>query len=352
MANPPRIGVIGAGAIAKSHLDGMRANGCQVVAVADPIEAARDKFAKTHEVKAYASLGDMRAAEKLDGVTVAAPNGLHAPLACEALEAGLAVLCEKPPATRLSEAVRMRDTARKTGRILMMGFNYRFDPQAQQLAILRDQGVFGEIYHAKASWIRRRGIPGMGGWFTTKAIAGGGPMYDIGVHVLDRTWFIMGRPKPVSCSAVSYAKFGNIEKYVYEGMWAGPPKPGGTVDTEDFAAALIRFENGASLQLEVSWAANRADEPTKTLIMGDKAGASWEGDPVTIYGELGRTISTSQLSFDRSRFDDRYRHYAKCLRGEATCSCTGDDGVAVQAMLDAVYESAEKKREVPIAIPA
>ncbi|MEK7413629.1 MAG: Gfo/Idh/MocA family oxidoreductase [Planctomycetota bacterium] len=349
---PPRIGIVGAGAIAKSHVEGLRASGCEVIAVADPFETARTKFAETHKVTAYASLADMRKAEKLDAISVCTPNSLHAPVAIEGLESGLHVLCEKPPATSLAAAVQMRDVARKSGKLLMMGFNQRFEAHAQELARLRDQGTFGQIYHAKAAWIRRRGIPGMGGWFTTKAMAGGGPVYDIGIHVLDRTWFVMGRPKPVSVSAMAYAKFGNIEKYVCEGMWAGPRKIGGTCDTEDFAVAFVRFENGASMHLEVSWAANRPDENCRTLVMGDKAGASWDGDVVELYGEHDNAITTTRINYDKAIFDNRYAHFAKCLRGEATCSCTGDDGVAIQSILDAIYKSTQENREVAITIPA
>lgn len=347
----PRIGIIGAGAIAQSHVDGMRAAGCEVVAVADPMEAARKRMAEKNQLKGYASLAEMRAAEKLDAVHVCAPNTLHAPLTIEALGAGLNVMCEKPPSTNLADAVKMRQAARDNKKLLMMGFNMRFDAPAQQLARMRDKGIFGDIYHAKASWIRRRGIPGMGGWFTTKAMAGGGPVYDIGIHVLDRAWFIMGRPKPVSVSSMTYAKFGNIEKYVCENMWAGPRKIGGTCDTEDFASSFIRFANGATMTMEVSWAANRPDEEVRIIAMGDKAGATLFGDTATIYGEQDNALTTSSLNFDKSIYDNRFTHFAKCLRNEVACTCTGDDGVSIQAMLDAIYQSAKENREVAIAIP-
>ncbi len=348
---PPRVGIVGGGAIANSHVEGLRAAGCEVVAVADPSETARAKMVATYQLKAFTTFAEMAKAEKLDAISVCTPNALHAPVAIEALKAGLNVLCEKPPATSLKAAVEMRDAGRAAKKLLMMGFNQRFDPPAQQVERMRRAGAFGEIYHAKCAWIRRRGIPGMGGWFTTKAMSGGGPAYDIGIHVIDRTWYAMGRPKPVTVSAVAYAKFGDIAKYVCEGMWAGPRRIGGTCDTEDFAAALVRFDNGASMQIEVSWAANRADEPLKSMIMGDKAGAYWEGDQVTVFGEQDNAITTTSLQFDKGIYDNRFVHFAKCLRGEAICSCTGDDGVQIQAILDGIYASAERKREVEITVP-
>jgi len=348
----PRIGIVAAGAITKSHVEGLRANGCEVVAVCDPLEKARTTFVEKHGVTGYVDLAAMLKAEKLDAVTVCAPNSFHAPLTIQALEGGVSVLCEKPPSISLADAVKMRDAAKKSGKLLMLGFNQRFEANAQQLARMRDNGVFGGIYHAKCSWIRRRGIPGMGGWFTTKKLAGGGPLYDIGVHVLDRTWFVMGKPTPVAVSAVSYAKFGDLKKYVCEGMWAGPRRMDGICDTEDFAAALVRFADGSSMQLEVSWAANRPDEEPTTYIMGDKGGATWIGGKVTIFGEQDNALTTSGVNYDASIYSDRFQHFAKCLRGEATCTCTGDDGATVQAMLDAVYQSAELKREVQVSIPA
>lgn len=350
----PRIGIAGGGAIANSHVEGLRNAGCEVVACADPAEAPRTKMAEKYQLKTYASLAEMLKAEKLDAISVCAPNAFHSPLAVEGLNAGLHVLCEKPPATNLQGALAMRDAARKAGKTLMMGFNQRFDSNAQQVDKLRKEGALGEVYHARTVWIRRRGIPGLGGWFTTKKMAGGGPIYDIGIHLLDRAWFAIGRPKPIAVSAVAYKKFMDIEKYVCEGMWAGPRRHGGTADVEDYAVALIRFENGLSMQLEVSWAVNRADEPPCTFVMGDKAGVSWSGgdQALTMYGEHANAIATTELKFDRSVYDNRFQHFAKVLRGEATCTCTGDDGVAIQAILDAIYESAEKNAEVKVTIPA
>lgn len=354
MSKKPRLGIAGGGAIAHSHVEGLRNAGCDVIAVADPAEAPRAKMAEKYQLKTYATLGEMIKAEKLDAITICAPNAFHAPIAVEALNAGLHVMSEKPPATSLAAAVEMRDAARKAGKTLMMGFNQRFDSNAQQVDKLRKDGALGDVYHARTVWIRRRGIPGLGGWFTTKKMAGGGPIYDIGIHLLDRAWFAIGRPKPTAVSAVAYKKFMDIDKYVCEGMWAGPRRPGGTADVEDYAVALIRFEGGVSMQLEVSWAVNRADEPPQTFVMGDKAGVSWSGgdQPLTMYGEHANAIATTELTFDRTIYDNRFEHFAKVLRGEAKCSCTGEDGVQIQAILDAIYQSAEANAEVKITIPA
>jgi UDP-N-acetylglucosamine 3-dehydrogenase len=153
---PPRIGLVGAGAIAQHHLEGFRAAGCEVVAVADPFEAACGKFATAYNVTPYSDLTAMRSKEKLDAVSVCAPNTLHAPLTIEALSNGLNVMCEKPPSTNLGDVLKMRKAARDSGKLLMMGFNMRFDATSQEVARLRDVGALGEIYHARTSVIRRR----------------------------------------------------------------------------------------------------------------------------------------------------------------------------------------------------
>lgn len=346
-----RIGIIGGGAICKSHVEGLRAAGAEVVAVADPDPRAREARQKEFGLpEAYASPEELLSKSKLDAVTVCTPNFLHARHTIAALEAGRDVLCEKPPATNRKDAKAMRAAAQRAGRLLMMGFNHRFAPEAQQVNRLREEGVFGDFYHAKAKFVRRRGIPGLGGWFTTKAMAGGGPVYDLGVHILDRTWYMMGRPKPVSVSAKAYCKFGRpIADYVCVGMWAGPRRPDGTMDVEDFASAFIRFEGGRTMTLETSWAANRDDEGLESLLLGDRAGARLaENGELRIFGQDRGMIVDVVPKFDRTVFPDRYRHFVDCLEGRAECTCTGADGVAIQAILDAIYESSESDREVAV----
>jgi predicted dehydrogenase len=345
-----KIGIIGGGAISVSHVKGLRAAGAEVLAVADPDPKAREARKKELNVETYADAEDMLAKANLDAISVCTPNSLHAPHSILALNAGKDVLCEKPPATNRQDAKKMWETAQKSGRLLMMGFNHRFTPEAQQINKLREEGYFGDIYHAKAKIIRRRGIPGLGGWFTTKALAGGGPIYDLGIHLLDRTWYMMGRPKPLRVSAKTYSKFGNpINDYVCVNMWAGPRRPNGTMDVEDFGTAFIRFEGGKTLTLEVSWASNREDEAPESMLLGDKAGARWGGkDGFNFFAQEKGMLTDVVPAFDKTVWPDRFQHFVDCLEGKAKCTCTGADGVTVQAILDAIYESSEKDREVEV----
>jgi predicted dehydrogenase len=221
-------------------------------------------------------------------------------------------------------------------------------PEIQKAAELVQDGVCGEVYHARCGWIRRRGIPGLGGWFTTKEQSGGGPLVDIGIHVLDRTWYAMGKPKPIAVSGMTYAKFNDIEGYVCTGMWSGPRRPDGTKDVEDFATALVRFENGATLQFEVSWAANRADEGSYSILMGDKAGLSVDDKGVTLYGQADNMIMTTNVAFDKTEYPDRHRHFVECLTYGDECMVPAEDGLVMTKVLLGIQRSAAENCEVRI----
>lgn len=343
-----KVAVIGAGAIARNHVQGYRNAGAEVLAICDVNPAALEK-AKT-EMNIPAGFTDIKKIlgdKAIAAVSICTPNALHCEMTVAALKAGKHVLCEKPMALEPRQAEEMVKAARKADRVLMLGHNNRFTPEVQQVNRMREQGLLGEVYHAKASIIRRRGIPGLGGWFTTRAKSGGGPLIDIGIHAIDRAWYMMGKPRPVAVSGICYNKFGrDIEKYVCVGMWAGPRKLDGVMDVEDFAAALIRFDNGATMQVEVSWAANREDEPMKSVIMGDKAGVLLVNDDLTIFGERDNSLVTEKVAFDKSIYPDRHQHFVDCLTRGVTCTCPGEDGLAMQRVLYGIQKSSDANKEV------
>jgi len=345
-----KIGIISAGQISKNHIEGYIKAGAEVVAICDPNRDAVEKRLKEFSIpNGFESIDEVLKIKGLDAVSVCSPNVYHCEYVVKALQKGLHVLTEKPMAMNVAQAQKMVDAAKKAKKLLMCGHNQRFLPECQKIDELRRDGSMGDVYHAKCAWIRRRGIPGLGGWFTTKSLSGGGPLIDIGIHLIDRTWFMMGRPKPVSVSGVTYSKFGNpINDYVCTGMWAGPRNPKGKMDVEDFASAFIRFENGATMTAEVSWAVNRPDEMW-SLVLGDKTGARVDDAGITLYGERGQAISTESIAFDKSVYADRFQHFCACLRGEVKkCMCPGDDGLVIQKILNGIYKSSETKREVAI----
>jgi len=350
-ASPIQVGIIGAGAISANHINGLRNAGAKVAAICDPVATARESRVKEFAIPAsYATAEELLAVKDLAAVVVCSPNAFHAELTILALKAKKHVLVEKPMSMTVADCKRMVAEAKKNKRILMCGHNNRFLPEVQRVNELREEGAFGRIYHAKCSWIRRRGIPGLGRWFTTKAQSGGGPLIDLGIHVIDRTWYMMGKPRPVAVSGITESVFGkNIKRYVCTSMWAGPRDPKGVMDVEDFASAFIRFENGATMTVEVSWAANREDENVWSLVMGEKLGALVNDKGLTLYGERGNSISTEMLALDKTAYADRHAHFVACIRDGAACTCPGEDGLTMQRVLNGIYQSSEKKAEVRLA---
>ena len=344
-----KIGVIGAGNIGRHHIGCyQKVPGVQVVAVADPVLAAAEGAAKQFNIpNIFGCHKDMLEKVEMDGVSVCTPNAFHAPQAIDALKAGKNVLCEKPMSTTVKEAEAMVKAAKESKKLLMLGFVRLFDSGVEVVKKYLDDGQLGQVYHSVVFEVRRRGIPGLGGWFTTKKVSGGGPLIDIGVHALYSTVWMMGAPKPVAVSASCYSKFGSRKPYVYVGMW-GSPVPGGTFDVEDYATALIRFENGATCTLECAWAAN-AGGGSFVQILGDKAGLKWEGGNITFYGENEGYLTDFTPQFAKGdAFVAQMKHYADCIRGEAVCRCPGEYGLMIQRILNGVYDSSKANREVKI----
>ncbi|MHC4253317.1 MAG: Gfo/Idh/MocA family protein, partial [Planctomycetota bacterium] len=259
-----KAGVIGLG-MGAAHVKGYQSHPeVEVVAVADVDEAKLQKRGDKLGVdKRYADAMEMLDKESLDIVSVATPNKFHRPLAIAAFEAGCHVLCEKPMAMNASEAREMIAAAEGAGRRLMINFSYRFTDQSWALRKVVDDGVLGDVYFARTIWHRRRGIPGFGRWFGQKALSGGGPLIDLGVHRLDLALWLMGYPKPTWVMGNTYdpiaSRLAREDKKDF--------------DVEDLAAGFVKFENGASLVIEASWAAHVAErELMETRLLGDRGG--------------------------------------------------------------------------------
>ena len=333
-----RAAVVGVG-IGYLHLQGYaKSPHAEIAAVCD-IDAARaERVANEFQVpRVFTDYREMLKMEEIDVVSVCVPNYLHAPVAIACFEAGKHVVCEKPMAMNASEGEQMLEAARKAGRRLMMAFNNRFRGDVQVLKGFIEAGELGEIYFAKTGWVRRQGIPGMGGWFTTKAKSGGGPLIDIGVHMLDVTLYLMGNPKPVSVMGCTYGKFG--PRGLGQGGW-GTPEAGGTFDVEDMAAALIRFENGASVFLEASWASYIERDVMYSSLLGTEGGADLE--PLRVYKQLRGVQTDITPHFPRvSGHEQEILHFVECLKNGTEPIATGEHGLDVMRILDGIYRSAE-----------
>jgi predicted dehydrogenase len=276
---PLRVGLIGAGSImCQTHMPGwaaLRAAGrVELSAACDVNRASADSLAKQYQVPhVFEDFGDLFRRVELDLVDIATPNMFHAPAALAAFKAGCHVYCEKPLAPTSAGVARLIAARDKAGKKLMTGQNMRFEGKHQALKRYADAGILGEVYYAHVAALRRRGAPGWGA-FLTKSLSGGGPLIDIGVHILDLTLWMMGFPRPVSVSGVAPTKLANVEGLVNRPGWGDwrTARPQ-VFDVEDFAAGFIRFADGAVMFLETSFLLNMMEEETwKSLVCGTGGG--------------------------------------------------------------------------------
>jgi predicted dehydrogenase len=289
----------------------------------------------------------MLALREIDAVNVCTPNYLHCPMTVDALKAGKHVLCEKPMALNTAEAKRMVAAARKAKRLLMMAFCWRFSAQGQAAKTLIDAGEVGQVYHVRVEYIRRRGIPGLGGWFTKKKEAGGGPMLDVGVHFLDLGMWLAGFPEPRTVTAASHRIFGHRKDYTYLGMWGTTPVPGGPFEVEDLLGGFVRFRNGMSLRVEAAWACN-SEARGFLEILGDKGGLHILPE-LEFYGQKnGQLLDVKPQLPKRDLYVAEMEHFADCIRRGKQPMPAGEHGVKVQQIIDALYRSARLGREVEV----
>ncbi len=342
-----RVGVIGLG-IGKMHIEGWRQHpDVDVVAIADPdpqrLEAVGEQFAITSR---FASAEALFAEARPDVVSICSPNAFHRDLAIAAFEAGAHVLCEKPMALNADEGRAMLAAARRADRRLMINFSYRFSAASRALKAQVDAGVFGDFYFGRTVWHRRRGLPGFGGWFGQRALAGGGPLIDLGVHRLDLALWLMGYPKPTWV-------LGSTHDPIARELAA---RSGEAFDVEDLAAALIRFDNGATLVVEASWAANIQEaELMETRLLGTQAGLlqrnldeGYRFDAHIFSERHGAQIDT-HLRSPTTPAPSAMHDYAEAILTGSPHPATGEEGLVVMQILDAVYDSARRGEPVRIA---
>lgn len=340
-----RIGVVGAGNIScNAHLPAYQnVHNAVVCAIADlDVERARKAAEKFNIPKYYGSVEEMLAAEDIDAVDVCTWNNGHAPVSVAAANAGKHVICEKPLTVSVEEGLRIKNAVEKSGVKFMLAVPGRFGKANMYVHDMLERGELGEVYCAKTAYVRRRGTPS--GWFTDMKTAGGGPVIDIGVHGIDAAWYLMGCPKPVSVSACTYSYIGDYQTKGVD-RWHGTPCPDNKFDTEDSGNGIIRFENGASLLFEASWAINGAPH-SDTQIFGSKAGVSLS--PLTVYGERNGFLSDDVITVgpEGSKFERELYHFCDCVLNGKDVVYPIDQAVMMQKMLNGIYDSAKSGGEV------
>jgi predicted dehydrogenase len=283
-----------------------------------------------------------------DLVTVCTPNGLHAANAIAALEAGANVIVEKPMAMNVKEAKAMIAAAENNDRKLCIGFQFRYDPKTQFLVRHRDAGFFGDIRFARVWALRRRGIPNWG-VFGRKDLQGGGPMIDIGVHSLEMCHFTMGSPKPVAATGMIDTYMGNDEETSKVATrWSDWDWKNYTV--EDLAVGSIRFENGAVVHIESSFAAHHEHTGTTMdfQIMGTRGGGRWSSSEL-FHDANGYMMNSQPAYLPKMDWTDYFRtklgNFIDHLQTGSPMTAPAEHGLMVQQMLEAIYTSAERGGE-------
>jgi predicted dehydrogenase len=348
MAAALKVGVIGIGGIAKTHFPGWRESPhAEMIAFGD---IAPDTLKRVGEeqgiTRLYDTGYDLIADPDIDIVDICTPNNYHAPLAVAALNAGKHVICEKPLAPNTEQVRQMIRARDASGKLLMTAQHFRFNGAAKALKAEIDTGILGEVYHAR-SWMLRRAAAPIRPGFIMKEHSGGGPCIDIGVHILDLTLWMMGNPRPVAVTGVSQTKLAKLPGSF--SIWGGPI-PREDFDVEDFAAAFVRFENGATLVLEVSWLLHHktTGEDMQMWLYGDKGGAHWPSNEVL----WTNNETQQQMNMQLVRAETGEPHAKECVVfAEAVANgkpspVPAEASLDVIGILEALYKSSETGREV------
>ena len=344
-----KIAIIGVGGISGAHIDAYQRNPHVELYAFCEINKERleQKGAMYGITRLYTDEDEMLAAlPEIDAVSVCVWNCNHAKCAIKALDAGKHVLCEKPIAKTVEEAEQMLAAAKRNNRLLMVGFCCRFGKDAEIIRNYQEKDFFGDIYYAKASQLRRNGNPG--GWFCNKSMSGGGPLIDLGVHMIDLAIWLMGSPTPVAVTGSTYCKFADNDVSDSVNSDFGDKVEDGTFDVEDLAMGTIRFDNGAQLQIEFSWASNVKKETRFVELRGTKAGLNWQDGEVEFYTEeYGKCLDVIPTNYatDREHARNLRHFYDVVIEGAEPCF-KPQQGIDMIKILCAVYESARTGREV------
>lgn len=348
-----RCGVVGLG-MGQAHVWGYRSHPqAEMAAIADidPVRLEEIGHQKLNVEKRYSTLTEMLKNEKLDVVSIATPNKFHAPLTIEALKAGCHVLCEKPMAMTVKEAEEMIKVAKSVGKRIMIDFSYRTSEQSYALKKAVESGMLGDIYYARTQWLRRRGAPlGTQGWFRRRELSGGGPLLDLGVHRLDLALWLMGYPKPVWVMGSAY-------DHLARKLQA---EDGHEYSVEDLAVAMVKFDNGATLELEASWLANiRENEYMSTSLLGTKAGIHQHNktDGENFGGYTFDAEIFTQIegcSYDLKvhppipAAHSHFYSFIDAIVNDTPHDATGEQGLLVMQILEAIYKSARSGKPIQI----
>lgn len=348
-----KIGIIGCGTIANNaHIPSYMNNEkaeikyfCDVIP--ERAQAAVEKYGCGIAVTDY---NDVINDPEVVAVSVCTPNKAHSKIAIAALKAGKNVLCEKPAAHEYGEALKMQEAQHETGKILNIGVVNRFNAGVNKLKELIDQGELGEVYQVYVSFRNHRSIPGLGGAFTTKEIAGGGVMIDWGVHFFDIVMYACGDPKPISATGETFSKLGSpIDEYVFTDMWAGPPVKDGIYNVEEGVTGMVRTE-GPVITFNGAWAQNIGEDEMFIDFIGTKGGIRLQyGSDFVLYSTKNGMLTKTEFKFDMpDMFQNEINAFIDCIETGEKLSSHIDTNIITAKMMDAIYRSAKEHKEVTL----
>jgi len=358
-----RVGIIGTGWIAGAHIDSYkRMPDVEVVAGADLIPGKAEKFFKDNGVEGVRCYPDHKSMidnEELDCVSVCTYNRQHAAPTIYALEHGINVLLEKPMCVTLEEAIEICRAEKKSGKVLSIGFQPRFDANMQMIKKIVQNGDLGKVYYIQTGGGRRSGIPTpFGTSFITDETAGIGALADIGCYSLDMVLNAVGYPKPLTVSGYKSDFFGKNPATFPE-----HPEYAEAFGVDDFAAAFIRLEGDIILDFRIAWAMN-INTPGDTIILGDKGGLRipstdcWNGStggPMTLYHKIGgRNFDTViPLVEDNgpSLFDRKIRSFLDASIHNLPAPVPSSQILYNQAIIDGIVKSSKLGKEIELDIP-
>lgn len=356
-----KVAIIGAGGMLQYHADGFKQAGAEIVGIADLSLDAAEKAAKEYGVPAaFGDVSELLDGCDVDAVSIIVPNKFHHPLAVQCLDAGKHVFCEKPPALNASQVSQMMAVAQQQNKHLIFNFNNRARPESYAMMEMISDGTIGTVNSAQAKWIRRSGIPGFGGWFTTRELSGGGPLIDL-LHMIDLAMYFMGYPEPAHVLGQTFNDF--ITDKNFKGPWGIPDKEDGTTDVESAAHGFVSFKSGQVLSLQVSWAEMVKREEVSVVFQGTAGGGKVERlfgedgidstaiDTLEVYYQQdGKSVNKS-IGVDECQDMGRSRsaeNFILAIEGKEPPLNTPSQALALMKVIDAVYQSAATNQPVSL----
>lgn len=348
-----KVGIIGCGAIANAaHIPAYLKNeNVEIAYFCDIIPERAEEAVKQYGCgKAVTDYHDILNDSSVDAVSICTPNNVHSVIAIDCLRAGMDVLCEKPAARTFDEVLEMQKVQHETGKILNIGVVNRFNDNVNKIKEYISSGKLGDVFHVYISFRSHRCIPGLGGAFTRKEIAGGGVLIDWGVHFLDLVMYCCGDPKPLTVTGEAFCKLGkNMKEYVFTDMWAGPPDYDGVYDVDDSITGMIRTE-GPTITFNGAWAQNIGEDEMFIDFMGDKGGIRLKyGGDFRFYGTDGDSLVDYKCSSKtNNHYENEINAFVDCIKTGEKLASHIDTAIITARMMQAIYDSSELHKEIEL----